>query len=65
VEPLSGLNHLSQAIQQSVFPKNKNSAAKYPVILRDLAKIISVLLVPSVLLHCWLGGRKGIQPVKN
>jgi len=21
--------------------------------------------VPSVLWHCWLGGRKGIQPVKN
>ena len=20
---------------------------------------------PSVLLHCWLGGRKGIHPVKN
>ena len=23
------------------------------------------LLVPSVLWHCWLGGRKGIRPVKN
>ena len=23
------------------------------------------LYVPSVLSHCWLGGRKGIQPVKN
>jgi len=22
-------------------------------------------LVPSVLWHCWLGGRKGIRPVKN
>jgi len=21
--------------------------------------------LPSVLLHCWLGGRKGIRPVKN
>ena len=23
------------------------------------------MVVPSVLWHCWLGGRKGIQPVKN
>jgi len=29
----------------------------------DLAKIRKLL--PSVLLHCWLGGRKSIQPVKN
>jgi len=21
--------------------------------------------LPSVLWHCWLGGRKGIRPVKN
>jgi len=26
---------------------------------------VDVSLVPSVLWHCWLGGRKGIQPVKN
>jgi len=26
---------------------------------------VCVLLVPSVLWHCWLGGRKGIWPVKN
>ena len=25
----------------------------------------SVLLLPSVLLRCWLGGRKGIRPVKK
>ena len=23
------------------------------------------IIVPSVLWHCWLGGRKGIRPVKN
>jgi len=23
------------------------------------------ICIPSVLWHCWLGGRKGIQPVKN
>ena len=24
-----------------------------------------VYFMPSVLCHCWLGGRKGIHPVKN
>ena len=28
-------------------------------------EIVILLLSPSVLWHCWLGGRKGIQPVKN
>jgi len=28
-----------------------------------LGDMLSV--VPSVLLHCWLGGRKGTRPVKN
>jgi len=23
------------------------------------------VIIPSVLWHCWLGGRKGIRPVKN
>jgi len=31
-----------------------------PLVLQCLAHII-----PSVLWHCWLGGRKGIRPVKN
>ena len=26
---------------------------------------LQCFLLPSVLWHCWLGGRKGIQPVKN
>ena len=30
-----------------------------------LIYIHSALSVPSVLWRCWLGGRKGIQPVKN
>jgi len=29
------------------------------------SKMIVCVCVPSVLWHCWLGGRKGIQPVKN
>ena len=32
----------------------------------DLPKIINIhRFMPSVLCHCWLGSRKGIQPVKN
>ena len=27
--------------------------------------LVDWLLMPSVLWHCWLGGRKGIWPVKN
>ena len=27
--------------------------------------LVLCYLVPPVLWHCWLGGRKGIQPVKN
>ena len=27
--------------------------------------ILSECVMPSVLWHCWLGGRKGIRPVKN
>ena len=30
-----------------------------------LYSILSVLWMPSVLWRCWLGGRKGIQPVKK
>jgi len=27
-------------------------------------KLKTVISLPSVLCHCWLGGRKGIRPVK-
>ena len=27
--------------------------------------LLTYLSIPSVLWHCWLGGRKGIRPVKN
>ena len=33
--------------------------------LLESYRITPYLLVPSVLWHCWLGGRKGIRPVKN
>jgi len=32
---------------------------------RILIYIYIVEFLPSVLWHCWLGGRKGIRPVKN
>jgi len=31
----------------------------------DFYMTIKNLVVPSVLSRCWLGGRKGIRPVKN
>ena len=31
----------------------------------SLLIFIILVLLPSVLWHCWLGGRKGIRPVKN
>jgi len=31
--------------------------------MKELVVIICAF-VPSVLWHCWLGGRKGIRPVK-
>jgi len=33
--------------------------------LYEFPRLFTVTSVPSVLWHCWLGGRKGIRPVKN
>ena len=33
--------------------------------LHYLYEFLMVLFIPSVLWRCWLGGRKGIRPVKN
>ena len=35
------------------------------VLLLAVCINIIIIIVPSVLWHCWLGGRKGIRPVKN
>jgi len=35
------------------------------LLLRVTVIILTLLVVPSVLWRCWLGGRKGIRPVKN
>jgi len=31
----------------------------------NIFHVVQLKLVPSVLWHCWLGDRRGIQPVKN
>ena len=36
-----------------------------PPHLSDVATFNSILTMPSVLWRCWLGGRKGIRPVKT
>jgi len=36
-----------------------------PLIINDISLLVSNACVPSVLWRCWLGGRKGIRPVKN
>ena len=33
--------------------------------LKGYISIYHIVIVPSVLWRCWLGGRKGIRPVKN
>jgi len=38
--------------------------ATFEVVPRIYCQLFTVF-VPSVLWHCWLGGRKGIRPVKN
>jgi len=43
------------------------SAGRTSVDIRASAKLelVDKFLLPSVLCRCWLGGRKGIRPVKN
>jgi len=36
-----------------------------PLIFHFYEYLFIVLVLPSVLWRCWLGGRKGIRPVKN
>ena len=33
--------------------------------VQHVSVVLRAFWVPSVLWHCWLGGRKGIRPVKN
>ena len=38
---------------------------KHCMYIWDFAYLFMFECMPSVLWHCWLGGRKGIRPVKN
>ena len=43
-----------------------SSCASYFIwMLWLILPVVSVFSVPSVLWRCWLGGRKGIRPIKN
>ena len=44
------------------YVKNETVHAMHAISLRTIKLFLDV---PSVLWHCWLGGRKGIWPVKN
>jgi len=41
------------------------SVVLLPLLFPALHNNNSIYIVPSVLWHCWLCGRKGIRPVKN
>jgi len=45
----------------------RSDATKHTVKMHSLVVLFMLLLctLPSVLRRCWLGGRKGIRPVKN
>ena len=45
--------------------ESRDCNAKYFDQLYSVADFASVLWFPSVLWRCWLGGRKGIRPVKK
>ena len=44
---------------------NRVSVQTEPFKIKYYCTIIVTLILPSVLWHCWLGGRKGIRPVKR
>ena len=56
------------AVMSSTAPKPSTSTQARSLKRPSGQVIMSVLLLsmlPSVHLRCWLGGRKGIRPVKN
>ena len=42
-----------------------SDTCKVPYTHASACNHLTVLCLPSVLWHCWLGGRQGIRPVKN
>jgi len=60
-------NNISDMWSDTPYPRR---VCTYDMIILDMTLILDLTLVfdinmPSVLWHCWLGGRKGIRPVKN
>jgi len=54
----------TQPLRCSHFLNTEQLFADYEIPEKFQAKVINCLL-PSVLWHCWLGGRKGIRPLNN
>jgi len=57
--------HHSVYYRPDAFPAAQPTVSKHWRHLLCLLHGVNWWIVPSVLWRCWLGGRKGIQPVKN
>jgi len=55
--------HSEMKLLSSVSPSHKNAGTQF--ITNWKKYLFESVYLPSVLWHCWLGGRKGIRPVKN
>jgi len=58
----------SWTIRTSFAPRSRQimtPAPHHSIFFTERMLYLTSLLLPSVLWHCWLGGRKGIRPVKN
>jgi len=53
------------ATLQQATKKGLTLTAFFSRFLYKIIRYLSLVRLPSVLLHCWLGGRKGIRPVKK
>jgi len=58
-------NHTYQGIERLRRTDYWTHAGFAVTILEKINKLTIIDNLPSVLWHCWLGGRKGIRPVKN
>ena len=67
---LKSLDHITRSAsnenhQHAVATAIRKSPSAWKRLELDLRQLNMEPPVPSVLWHCWLGGRKGIRPVKN
>jgi len=66
--PLLSANMMQRSNSQLVHQLTPVMSDALPTVQLTIVIICLALcsaVVPSVLWHCWLGGRKGIRPVKN